>query len=79
MTLDHALATKGFGLYQAVNRDLRVLQLDPFFDELLLTVDSFDAAAAASPAAAATLNAGMNLRSRRPPMPRPGLLRPSSP
>ena len=63
VTPDHVLATKGFDLYQAVNHDLRLHRLDPFFDDLLKSVDSYDVAAAAGPAPAATLDAGMSLRS----------------
>ena len=49
VTPDDVLATKGFDLYQAINRDLRLRQLDPFFDDLFASVDSYDVAAAAPP------------------------------
>jgi len=60
---DDVLATRGFDLYQPINRDLRLHQLDPFFNDLFASVESYDVAAATPLPPASTLNAGMNLRS----------------
>ena len=49
VTPNDVLATKGFDLYQAINHDLRLQRLDPFFDDLFASVDSYDVAAAAPP------------------------------
>ena len=60
---DDVLATRGFDLYQTVNSDLRLQQLEPFFNDLLTSVESHDVAAATALPPAPSLNTGMNLRS----------------
>ena len=60
---DDVLATRGFDLYQTVNSDLRLQQLEPFFNDLLTSVESHDVAAATALPPAPSLNTGMSLRS----------------